>query len=330
MTSASMTLRVHCTEDLLAAAPVVLGFRPVDSVVMLIADGDHVFHARTDLPSRADPYDAALGVAASLLGPATRNGARSVVFLFFSDDEVVVRRVWSALRRGCERARLRVVEAVRADGRRYYPLRGDRQLRELGVAYDLGAHPFLASAVMHGIVIEDDRESLAAGVTPDPAAQQAVGAAFDRAGLDAAPPPATGSERRHWGEWLRQVVEGHVATATTATDEEVARIGWAAQDLRVRDAAWALLRRADAREHAEFWRDVTRRTPDHLAAAPAALLGWAAWRAGHGALAWIAIDRCRTVAPGYALAGILAGLLDRAVPPDSLDPAIAWDEGLPA
>ena len=63
---------------------------------------------------------------------------------------------------------------------------------------------------------------------------------------------------------------------------------------------------------------------------PAALLGWAAWQAGHGALAWIAVDRCREVAPGYGMAAILAGCLEEAVPPDTVECDFEWDEGLPA
>ena len=104
---------------------------------MLTAEGDHVFHARTSLPTRADPAAAATDVAAKLLGPAVRNGIRRVVFLFFSADERVVRRVWAALRHGCERSRLRIVDAVRVDDRRYYPLFGDKVLREVGIDYDV-------------------------------------------------------------------------------------------------------------------------------------------------------------------------------------------------
>ena len=70
--------------------------------------------------------------------------------------------------------------------------------------------------------------------------------------------------------------------------------------------------------------------PDALAPAPAALLGWAAWQAGHGAMAWIAIDRCREIDPGYGMASILASCLEQAVPPDSVEGDFAWDEGLPA
>jgi hypothetical protein len=326
----SMTLRARCTEDLIAAAPLVLGFQPTDSVVMLTSDGDRPFHARIDLPSRSEPAAAGGDVADMLLGSARRNGVQSLALVFFSDDERAVRRVWRALRRGSERARLRVVEAVRADGRRYYPLLGDQRAREIGIAYDVASHPFAAHAVLHGIVVEKDRAALVASVAPDRGAQRLVEAVIDRIGLVATAPPSTGSERRRWGEWLQRVVERHVGRGTLATDEEVARVGWVAQDLRVRDAAWALIRRSDAERHQEFWRDVARRMPDPLAAAPAALLGWAAWQAGHGALAWIAVDRCCEVAPDYGMAAILGRCLEQAIAPDSVDCPFDWDEGLPA
>lgn len=325
-----MTLRARCAEDLIAAAPLVLGFRPADSVVMLTSDGHRPFHARADLPGRSEPTAAAAGVADQLLGSARRNGVRSLALVFFSDDEPAVRRVWSLVRRRSEQQGLRVVEAMRADGRRYYPLLGDRRLREIGVAYDVEAHPFAAEAVLHGIVVEKDREAVVANVAPDPVARGGVEAAIARCALVEEGPPLTGADRRRWGEWLQRVVRRHVADGSTATDDEVARIAWVAQDLRVRDAAWALIARPDADRHRLFWLDVVRRVPDALVPAPAALLGWAAWQAGHGALAWIAVDRCREVAPGYGLAAILARCLEDAVPPDTVGCAFSWDEGLPA
>ncbi len=330
MTSSPMTLHVRCTEDLIAAAPLVLGFHAADSVVMLTAEGDHVFHARTSLPSRADPATAATEVAAKLLGPALRNGIRRAVFLFFSEDERMVRPVWAALRRGCERSRLRIIDAVRVEDKRYYPLVGDKVLREVGIGYDVSGHPFAAQAVLQGIVVEKDRAAVAASVAPDRGAQEAVEAALADRGLAAVGPPRTGADRRSWGEWLQRIVGRHTEDQTFPSDDELARIGWCVQDVRVRDAAWALIRRPDAERHQMFWADAVRRMPEALVSPPAALLGWAAWQAGHGALAWIAIDRCQEVDPAYSMARILAGCLDRGVPPDSVACDFAWDDGLPA
>ncbi len=126
------------------------------------------------------------------------------------------------------------------------------------------------------------------------------------------------------------LVARHVDARSHPSTDEVATIAWAVQDLRVRDAAWGLITRSGARGHQEFWSDVARRVPEPLVAAPAALAGWAAWQSGNGALAWIAVDRCREVDPGYGLAGILAHCLDQALPPDTVGCELDWDEGLPA
>jgi hypothetical protein len=101
------------------------------------------------------------------------------------------------------------------------------------------------------------------------------------------------------------------------------------QCARVRDAAWAHITRRTAEAHVRLWTDVVRRAPDTLVAAPAALLGWAAWQAGDGALAWVAVDRCTRAAPDYRMAGQLAVILQGAVPPQTWEGGFAWDEGLP-
>lgn len=325
-----LTFRVRCVDDLIALAPIVVGFHPADDVVMMASDGERPFHARVDLPPAGVSREDVALLADLLLAPVGRHGIRGLAFVFFSDDDRAVRRVWSALRRRAERAGIHVQDAVRVDGARYYPLLGDARRRETGVAYDVSTHPFFAHAVLHGLVVEKDRASLAAGVRPDPGHQADVARALAAAGLTDLDPPRTGVDRRRWGDWLRGLVLRHVGARSRPTADEVARIAWAVQDLRVRDAAWGLIERAGARAHQEFWLDVARRVPEPMTAAPVALLGWAAWRAGNGALAWIAVDRCREVAPGYGMATILAGMLEQAVAPDTLDDALAWDEGLPA
>jgi hypothetical protein len=91
-------------------------------------------------------------------------------------------------------------------------------------------------------------------------------------------------------------------------------------DVDARDAAWVGLGRACARDHVELWTDLVRRAPDHLAAAPAAVLALAAWLAGEGALAWCAVDRVHEVDPDHTLAALVGDMLVAAVPPS------AWEE----
>jgi hypothetical protein len=77
---------------------------------------------------------------------------------------------------------------------------------------------------------------------------------------------------------------------------------------------------ANAAGHVDLWRDVVRRAPAQVRAAPAALLGFAAWLSGNGALAWCAVDCAQEADPGYSLAGLLTQALTGAVPPSAWRP----------
>lgn len=328
-TDTPTTFTARDPEDLLAAAPLVLGFEPADSVVLLTFGGLRPFHARTDLPAAAE-ITAEIGetLADSLLDPARSQRVEKVAFLCYTPDRRAADRVWRPFRRGCARSGIDIVTGLRAAEGRYHPLRGEPRLRETGVPYDLSAHPFTAQAVMRGLVTHRSRAELLATVAPDPAAQARIAAAQTAAGLLDAGIPVSGRAIRESGRWARELVLRHVADGTAPDDAEAARLVWHLQAPRVRDAVWSLLSRDVSEAHLEFWRDVMRRTPGPLLAEPAVLLGWSAWQAGQGALAWAGADACREVDPEHGLAELLVHALTHAVPPDEWQGGFDWAEGL--
>lgn len=99
-----------------------------------------------------------------------------------------------------------------------------------------------------------------------------------------------------------------------------ARLLLSVSDPSVRDAAWAGMSRATARRHVELWSDLVRRCPDDLVPHAAGVLAFAAWLAGDGALAWCAVDRGQAIDPDHSLLGLVADLLEGAVPP------VAWEQ----
>lgn len=308
------TLVARTPEDLLAMVPIVIGFAPSDSVVMLTFEAEHTFHARVDLPTRADEV---AELVEALLEPARRNGVRRVVFVFYTDHPGPARRAWRALRGACREAEIRVVEALRADGERWYPLLGgDRQVREGGVPYDVSAHPFAAQAVVDGRVTHASRDELAALLDTDPARVAALADAVEMAPA----PTDPGGE----AAWVDRLVRMHTEAGSAPPDVEAARLLRALTDSRLRDAAWASLTRATAQAHVDLWLDLLRRTPTAYVPPVASLLGIAAWQSGHGALAWCAVDRCAEVDPDYPLMTYLASALTHAVPPG------VWDADRPA
>jgi hypothetical protein len=80
------------------------------------------------------------------------------------------------------------------------------------------------------------------------------------------------------------------------------------------------LTRGEARRAVDLWSDAVRRLPPSHVAGPAAVLAFAAWLVGDGALSWCAVDRCREVEPTHSLASLVAQPLDSATSPD------LWEE----
>jgi hypothetical protein len=312
MTTDSLTLTARTPDDVLAMVPIVLGFTPERSVAMLTFGAPRPFHARVDLPAGTpvDPDDVT-ELVASLLDPARRHRVRRVFFVVYSADGGLARSVARALGRAFERAGIGVIETLRADGERWWPAIGSRPgVPAWGVPYDVSAHPFLARAVVEGRVTHGSREELRGTLASDPARVAGVVAAL--AELSGAPPPM-----EQEAAWVAALVARHIGDRTPPGDAEVARLLRAVLDPTVRDAAWTPMTGATARDHVHFWTDVVRRCPGPLLAAPAALLAYAAWQSGQGALAWCALDRSAEADPDYALAGLIAQALTHAVPPET-------------
>jgi hypothetical protein len=204
-----------------------------------------------------------------------------------------------------------------------------------GRAYDLTTHPFTAEQVVAGAVVERSRDDLAATLDcVDEADAEAVAAAtreFDQtfAGL----PAFVTAERisqdvADQARWLQRTVRRHVRSGTPLSATDAGRLLVLVAAVPLRDVAWAEMSRTDATRQVDLWRDLVRRSPRDLLPAPACLLAFAAWLAGHGALAWCALDRGAAVDPGYSMAACVAQLLERAVPPSVWTPIP--EEELPA
>jgi hypothetical protein len=286
-------------EDVLAAVNVVLGFEPQSSAVMLTFGGAESFHARVDLPTD-DSDDELDDLVGQLLEPALSHRVQSVVFVLFSGDEVAARRCGRRLTRRFERSGIRVVEVIRAHDRRWYSP-GRPGVPGWGVPYDVSSHPFTVQSVLDGQVIHASREQLAALLHGPRAGIASVERARRRAVPLSPAGVATGV--------LRALSERRI------DDAALASMLLGLLDLDGRDAAWADLDRSTAPGHVELWTNVVQRSPDDLVAAPAAVLALAAWLAGHGALAWCAVDRCQAVEPENSLARLVSDVLVAAVPP---------------
>jgi hypothetical protein len=305
------TLTASGPEDLLAAVPVVLGFRPEQSLVMLTFGARRTFHARVDLPPPDEVGEAVPELREVLLGPCLAHGVGRVAFVVYGDDASVAAGLAAALVPFFEAEGVGVIAVLRAHQGWWW--RVSARPSESGAGptpYDDESHPFAAHAVFAGRVTQPSREALRQTVAPVPEQR----ARMERL-IGALPGHGPGD--------LGRVVAlvGHcVRDRADPDDEEAARLLRAATRVEIRDAALQAVTRDTAAEHLRLWSHLLRSAPDPQVPDVAAVTAFCAWQAGDGALAWCALDRCLAVADDHALGLCLAECLTRAVPPS------AWEE----
>jgi hypothetical protein len=313
------TLRATCPEDLLALVPTLLGFHPEESVVLLtIGAATHPFHARVDLPRGSDVV---AELATYLADVAARNGVRRVAVVVYGGDPGQARSMVDALDVELIASGTELVCAVRSDGLRWWALSAVGETG--GARYDVDGHPVTARAVVDGTVVLRSRRELAdslVGTDLEEADELTRLVASEVARLaEAVAQPGGGTPTREKeGDWVLATLRRFLADRLRLPGAEVARLATSTTvSPAVRDRALAAIEQDSARGHVDLWRDVVRRVPLDVQAAPATLLGFAAWLSGDGALAWCAVERAWAADPGYGLAERLATLLEGAVPPST-------------
>ncbi|GLZ05760.1 hypothetical protein Acsp03_32260 [Actinomadura sp. NBRC 104412] len=129
--------------------------------------------------------------------------------------------------------------------------------------------------------------------------------------------PLSGERRKASSGYdqARQPGSAGAGRRRTPRDEEVAWLGFALRELRVRDEAWVRINEDDPTEDIRFWRDILRRVDERFTDAPACLLAYAAYVGGDGSLANVALDRA---SPDYSMAALLRSVIDAGVPPSEV------------
>ncbi|MEV6374232.1 DUF4192 domain-containing protein [Micromonospora musae] len=318
-------LAVRSPADLIAAVPYLLGFHPAESVVVVAMRGRRVvFAARADLPDPAEDPGAPLRHLAHVVG---RQRANAATVVGYGPAHRVTPAV-DATRDALAEAGLVLLDALRVTDGRWWSYLCDEAgcCPPEGRRYDPGASEITASAVYAGQVALPDRDALVAQVAPvDGAAREAMRRATAEAeqrlarllGEASADDPLGGGPVRAAGEAAVREALRRQRRGERLGDDEVAWLSLLLTRVSVRDHAWE---RTDGRDRdIRLWTDVLRRAEPELIAAPASLLAFAAWRAGQGALAAVALERALAEHPDYSLALLLDDLLRRGVPPSELD-----------
>jgi hypothetical protein len=317
-------MTVRSPGDLLAAVPYLLGFHPTDSVVVVALRGTRlVFAARADLP----PPGAAADVARYVAAVVAEQGVAAATVIGYGPAGPVDAAV-PAFRAALADRSLRVMEALRAhDGRFWsYLCQSPLCCPPEGTPYDPATSLIAAVATYAGHAVLPDRAALAGQVAPVTGAaresmRRATAQARDRLVELLGGAPAAdvlgGRVVRAAGERAVAALLERGPAGVPPDDDELAWLTVLLSHVPVRDAAW---RRTTGEEwQLSLWSEVARRAQPELVAAPASLLAFGAWLAGHGALANVALDRALGEQPDYSMACLLRDALDRGVSPSMLD-----------
>ncbi len=309
------TITAGNPDDLLASVPVLLGFTPAESVVMLTVGSTGSFHARIDLPRSPTEQGKVIEV---LLGPVLAHGVRRVAFVVYAASGTGVRDLVEALVSAFGEHDISVLDALHANGTEWFPALPGVGLDAQGVPYDDRMNPISLQAVVDGHLMFSTREELAASLRGEESSVAAVSSHL------VAARPLSQHQIPAEGAWALAAVRRHLSDQTLPDDSDTARLLRALHDLSIRDAVWCLMSPDNARGLVPFWTGVVRTSPVSVLAAPATLLAFAAWLSGRGALAWCALDRSNECDPDYSLAALLARMLDRAVPPSAWVSPAEW------
>ncbi|QSB17021.1 DUF4192 domain-containing protein [Natronosporangium hydrolyticum] len=320
----SVNVKLRSPTDLVAITPYLLGFHPDKSVVLAAFRGNRaIFAARSDLPGPETPPADLL--ADHLLQVTVAQGPDLLAILGYGaagEVDGLLRSVWAA----AEQRELPIGEVLRVDAGRWwsYLCQEPDCCPPEGTRFDPAATEAAATCAFAGLAVAPDRAALAATVAPPAgAARVAIERATDRAErsimrcLATIPEPEWAATIEDRGDRAIRAAIDRYADSARLDDDELAELSVLLVSLPVRDVAWRAI--TTPQPHLRLWTDATQRVVPELAAAPASLLGFAAWRAGDGALARLALARALTADPEYSMAQMLLDAVQRGVPPAVLD-----------
>ncbi|MBB5870942.1 hypothetical protein F4553_004321 [Allocatelliglobosispora scoriae] len=317
------TLRLSDPADVAAAVPYLLGFHPTESIVVLglqsmpPATRRIVFSARWDII----PETQRLAVEVAEMVRRQRS-VESVLLIAFGSAETAV----PALEACRVAIWVPVGTAVRVTDDRCYCVLCDECMPPEGLLVGADRSRVAAEATFLGLGVFPDRDALVRSVGPigglQPIAMAQAVARADERLIALIESSATESDP-FGGQVLRragvQAVDEAMAAAQAdrlPDDDTLAWLTLMLESIAVRDHAWESTDRAPWQ--LRFWLDVTRRAHPELVTPSATLLAFAAWRAGDGALAGVALARALSYDPHYSLALLLRDAMQQGIGPEAL------------
>lgn len=300
--------------DVVRNLPGMLGFRPVESlVVVAVQDGCVSCVLRVDL-SDVTAADA-IERLALLVARSSADGAVAVFVSTLSSSCLMCAGRFGdmavTLGEALDANRVRLMDAVAVDrveaGGRWKCVDG---CGKAGVLGDPASSAAAAAAVVAGRRMYATREELEAVVAVD--AHRAAAVAPMLAGAGGAVDEVAAA--------VRQAVAAvrHVGQGAVLSDAELAGVGASLVDVRVRDALFKLVDSKEASAAETLWSQLARVLPQPYRCEALCLMGFSAFARGEGPLAGVALEAALAEDPAHRMARMLDCALQNGIRPEGI------------
>jgi len=330
-------LRLSGPGSLIAAVPLLLGFPPEQSLVVVGLRGAPSrlgITMRLDLPPdglQDAPSVEELHPLAQALRGDDASDCLAMIVTDRPDDDGVPPYVdlVSNLEEALEECGIGVsdIVLVRAGRWRSYLCPDSTCCPPGGSPVPPPSDELAAHAAYSGSVVRASRADLAALIARDASAAASTERALGHVGQELADASVAGRSEAHLAG-IEALIDRRVCALAGGTPRplshrDAARMSVGLIDRQVRDrvAAYCLQENASAAE--SLWIDLLRRVPAPLDAAPATMLAMSSWARGDGAMANVALDRALASDPAYSLAQLVRTALDHALPPATVAQMLA-------
>ncbi|MCV7423272.1 DUF4192 domain-containing protein [Mycobacterium yunnanensis] len=303
---------------LLATLPAVLGFVPERSLVLATFDDGHVGCVmRVDLSDDlSDPLDQMVEVAAV-------GGSAAAVAVIVDEDGAACRmcvddhRWWALVldemltARGVDLLATYVVDRLEAGGQWH---RADGA-GDSGMVDDPMSSPMAAAAVLDGRRLYARRTEVQAVVEVDPVRAESLRMSLLDAEHDGELRPD--ADARRDVEQALAVARG-LSEGMLPADEDLAAVGCAITDTRVRDTLYALAVGREADRAEALWAMMARSLPNPWRVEALVLLAFSAYARGDGPLAGVSLEAALNCDANHRMAVMLDQALQSGMRPEQI------------
>jgi len=325
---------IRTPQELLDAIPPLIGFRPADSLVVVVVRNKLIYvTARVDLAALETPEGVQWLAERLTHGPDGEELDGIGVFLVgygktiaeppdaeHADEPVERKRTRRAVLAMCEELGPMVKDALVVDGDTWWQV--DDEAGTPG--HKLPRKGRMSRILAHDDPVLSSRQELAASIAAPTGKKEdeMLEAVIDSLDLIPEEDPCLAGQKivNLMARWHR---------GSPLTDAEYLSAVMTVSMGPARDEIWKILTRTKAKQYLPFWKQAMLRTPKGVRTAALAVTGIVAWIAGEGALMNICLEEAESSDPGYPLVDMLEQIAVGCLPPsywEKMNPSLREEE----